>query len=179
MKSQKLRLRILRKIAQNALPQGTPTDAAAQTTVVAGSPPAFKASDAYPGIVVGLQAKNVPWVNGLADVLNTALFYSSNGKVSMPWMRQNNFNFSADQSPSVDLRNIMNFTKLVYNNLFTNLGAGFQQPLAPAQLQEKVHTLQTSQFLSNLSSLQPTGQLANKLGGNLKTIITNYLLQIK
>lgn len=177
--NRKVRLEILRKIAQAALPTAVPTDAAAKTTVVPGAPPPFKASNFYPGIVVGLQAKNVPWVDGLANILNTALFYSSNGQVSMPWMRQVNFNFSPDQSPSTDLRNIMSFTKQVYNYLFTSLGAGYQQPLTPAQLQQKVHTLQTSQFLSNLASLQPTGQLANKLGGNLKTIITNYLLQIK
>lgn len=177
--TRRARLEILKKIAQASLPAAVPSDEAAKTTVVAGSPPPFKASNAYPGIIVGLQAKNVPWVDGLADILNTSLYYSSNGQVSMPWMRQVNFSFSSDKSPSADLRNIMNFTKQVYNYLFTNLGSAYQQPLPADQLQEKIHTLQTSQFLSNLASANPTGQLATKLGGNLKTIITNYLLQIK
>lgn len=169
------RITILAKIAQTALPQDTTTP----NTVVSGSPPTFIASNFYPSMMVGLQAKNVPWVNGLANILNTALYYTSGGKVHMPWLRQTNFNFATDQAPSADLRNILNFSKLVYNQLFTNHGANFEQALIPEQIAERIRILANSSFFNNLSQVNPTGQLASKIGGNLKTIINDYLLQIK
>lgn len=178
MSASKARLKILNKIAQAVLPTDLPTDAMA-TKPVTGSPPSFNATDFYPGITAGFQAKNVPWINGLANLLNSSLYYSSAGKVHLPWMRSVNFNFGADQAPSVDLKNIMNFTKLVYNQLFTNLGQNYQQPLTPEQIAEKVRLLRASQPYNNLSQTNPTGQLATKIGGNLKTLINNYLLQIK
>ena len=178
MSASKARLKILNKIAQT-VPGNLPTDSVANTTPVTGSPPAFNASDYYPSFRIGFQAKNVPWINGLANLLNTSMYYASNGKVSLPWMRSVNFNFGADQVPSVDLRNIMNFTKLVYNQLFTNLGQAYEQPLTPEQIDEKIRLLKVSQFYNNLSQINPSGQLTIKIGGNLKTLINSYLLQIK
>lgn len=173
--NRKERLAILKKIAQTALPQDTTTP----STVVSGSPPSFIASNFYPSMMVGLQSKNVPWVNGLANILNTALYYTSGGKVHMPWLRQTNFNFATDQAPSVDLRNILSFSKLVYNQLFSDHGAAFEVALSPEQLADRIRILSNSPFFNNLSQVSNTGQLASKIGGNLKTIINDYLLQIK
>lgn len=178
MNLNKGRLKLLGKIAQN-VPQNLPTDSVANTTPITGSPPAFNASDYYPSMRIGFQTKNIPWINGLANLLNTSMFYAGGGKVSLPWMRSVNFTFGTDQVPSVDLRNIMNFTKLVYSQLFTNLGQAYQQPLTPEQIAEKIEILRNSQFYNNLSQVNPTGQLSTKIGGNLKTLINSYLLQIK
>lgn len=178
MSLNKGRLKVLIKIAQN-VPQDLPTDSVANTQPVTGSPPLFNASDYYPSMRIGFQVKNMPWINGLANLLNTSMFYASSGKVTLPWMRSVNFTFGTDQVPSVDLRNIMNFTKLVYNQLFTNLGQAYQQPLTPDQIIEKIELLRNSQFYNNLSRVNPTGQLSIKIGGNLKTLINSYLLQIK
>lgn len=175
----KFRLRLLKKLAQTNVPANTVTDSVAATTPVSGSPPVFSASGYYPTINLGFQAKNVPIINGLANILNTALYYTSNGQVSLPWMRGVNFNFSSDQSPSVDLKNIMNFSKLVYNQLFTNLGDNYRQQLTPEQIAEKIQVLKSSAPLNNLSPNIQNTQLSSKIGGNLKTIINNYLLQIK
>ena len=178
MSSSKVRLKILNKIAQAALPTNLPT-AATSNNPVTGSPPAFNASDYYPSIIIGYTSKNMPWINGLMNLLNTSLFYTSSGKVHLPWMRSVNFNFGTDQVPSVDLKNIMNFTKLVYNQILTNLGQAYQQPLTPQQIAEKIRILTASQPFNNLSQVNPSGQLSTKIGGNLKTLINNYLLQIK
>lgn len=174
----KARIKILKRIAQTALPTNLPTDATANNPVT-GSPPSFNATDYYPSITIGFTSKNVPWINGLVNLLNTSLFYASAGKVHIPWMRSVNFNFGTDQAPSVDLRNIMNFTKLVYNQIFTNLGQAYQQPLNPQQIAEKKRILLSSQAFNNLSQVNPSSQLSTKIGGNLKTLINNYLLQIK
>lgn len=179
MSASKARLKILNKIAQTTVPTNLPTDAVANTQPVTGSPPPFNASDFYPSLRIGFQAKNVPWINGLANLLNSAMFYSSGGKVHLPWMRSVNFNFGSDQVPSVDLKNIMNFSKLVYNQLFTNLGQAYQQPLTPQQVAEKIQILHSSQAFNNLSTTSPTSQVATKIGGNVKTLINDYLLQIK
>lgn len=171
------RIKLLKKIAQT--PPNLPTSGVSQTTVVSGSPPSFIASSYYPSTIIAFQAKNIPWINGLANLLNIATYYSSNGQVNLSWMRSNNFNFSTDQVPSTDLKNLMVFSKLVYGQLFTNSGAAYQQPLTPQEISDKIKILNSSQALNNLSAVQPTSQLSTKIGGNLRELIKNYLLQIK
>jgi len=173
----KLRLKILEKIAQTTL--NLPTDQISQTKTVAGSPPTFIATDYYPSIILGFSAKNAPIINGLSNLLNNALYYSSNGQVNLSWMRSNNFNFGTSQVPSIDLKNIMELCKLLYNKIYTDLGQSYKKTLTSEEISEKVKLLDNSQYLSNLSSVQPTSQLATKIGGNLKTLIHNYLAQIK
>lgn len=178
MLPRQLRLKLWEKIAQTP-PANTPTTQVAQTTTVSGSPPVFVASDWYPSVIVGFQSKNTPIINGLSNLLNTALFYTSNGQVHLPWMRQQNFVFGSDQFPDPNLRNLMNFSKLVYQQIFTNMGAPYQQPLTQPQIAEKIALLRNSPFLGNLSATNPTSQLATKISGNVRELITNYLLRIK
>jgi hypothetical protein len=177
MTSRKLRLKFLEKLAQ-ATPD-VPSEDVSKTTSVSGSPQSFVASNLYPTIITAFQSKNTSWINGLANVLNIAMYYTSGGNVSLPWMKSNNFNFDASQIPSVDLRNLMNFSKLVYNELFTNSGQPYKGQLTPLQISQKINKLNSSQFLNNLSSVQSGSQVNTKLGGNIKTLIQNYLLQIK
>lgn len=172
-----LRLQLWKKMAQTT--PNLPTEQVAQTKPVSGSPPTFVASQWYPSMLVGFQAKNIPWINGLTNLLNVAMFYTSNGQISMPWMRQQNFIFGADQVPSVDLRNLMNFSKLIYQHFFTDLGQPYQQALTPQQIADKINLLRNSPFFTNLSATSPTGQLAAHIGGNLRELIRDYLQQIK
>jgi len=172
------RIKLLHKIAQNAVNQLT-TDEVNKTNTVAGAPPVFTATSFYPTIITGFAAKNVPWINGLSNVLNDSLYYSSNGQINLTWMKNNNFNVGTTQIPSQDLKNIANFCKEVYQRLYTNLGTDFEQPLTTQQIAERVGYLNNNQYLNNLPLAMSSGQLTTKLGGNLKTIIKNYLLQIK
>lgn len=178
MLPRQLRLKLWEKMAQTP-PPNLPTTQVAQTKTVSGSPPAFTATSWYPSIIVGFQAKSVPIINGLSNLLNTALFYTSDGKVHMPFLRQQNFIFSTDQYPDINLRNLANFSKLIYQQLFTNMGAPYQQALTPPQIAEKIALLRNSPFLGNLTATNPTSQLATKISGNVRELITNYLLQIK
>ena len=176
--SNKVSLHILKKLAQDATNQMA-TDEANKNKTVAGSPPSFVASNAYPTIIQGFGAANVPWINNLSNVLNDSLYYSSNGQVHLNWMKSNNFNFGTTQIPSDDLKKIMSFCKVVYSHLYTNLGQNFKQPLNQAQIAEIVKFVNSNPALNSLPTVVSNGQLASKIGGNLKTIIQNYLLQIK
>jgi len=179
MLPRQLRLKLWEKIAQTPPPPNTPTPQVAQTQTVSGSPPIFIATDWYPSIIIGFQSKNAPIINGLSNLLNTTLFYTSGGQVHLRWMREQNFTFGSDQFPSSNLRNLMNFSKLIYQQIFTNMGVPYQQPLTPQQIAEKIALLRSSQFLGNLSATNPTSQLATKISGNVRELITNFLLRIK
>ncbi len=177
MVSRKLRLKFLEKIGQT--PPNVPTEEVAKTTSVSGNPPSFIASNQYPSIVIGFQSRNLPAINNLSNLLNNSLYYSSNGKIHLPWMKSNNFNFGTDQIPSADLKNLMNFTKVIYSQLFTNNGQNYKVQLTPQEIANKIKILQSNQSLNNLPAVQPGGQLATKVGGNVKNLIQDYLLQIK
>lgn len=175
----KFRRRIIEKLAQAATPDNLPTAEVTSTTTVSGSPPSFVATEYYPEIIQAFNSRNATIINGLTNVLNQALYYSSNGQVHLQWMRQVNFNFGMDGIPSVDLKNLMGFAKQLYMLVFTNHGEPDKQPLNPQEIEKRINLLKTSQFVGNLSSTNPVGQLSSKIGGNIKTIINDYLLQIK
>lgn len=172
------KLKILQRIAQTSVNQ-VATDAVNKTKSVAGSPPTFLAASAYPSLIIGFTAKNVPWINGLSSVLNNALYYSSNGQFNLSIMKNNNFTTDTSQIPSEDLKKIANFCKVIYQYLYTDNGKIFTQPLTTQQIADKINFLDNHQSLNNLPMSMSSGQLTTKLGGNLKTIIKDYLLQIK
>lgn len=172
----KFRKKIFERIAQTA---PLPTAQVAQTQSVSGSPPSFVVSNYYPSVILAFGNKNIPWINQLGNIINTSLFYTSNGQISLVTLKNVNFNFESDQAPSVDLKNLINFTKLMYNTIFTNLGQSYTQALNQQQIKDKVTKLFQSQPLNNLSSVNPIGQLATKINGNLKESIKNLLLQIQ
>jgi len=171
------RLKYLSKLAQSD--PNLPTEEVAKTQTVSGSPQNFIPSDLYPGIIIAYTSKNLPAINGLANVINLALYYSSNGQISLMSMKSSNFNIGTTNVPSQSLKNLMNFCKILYNQLFTDSGAEYKNKLTPEQIQEKITNLKNNQFLQNLPSTNPMGQLGTKLGGNLKTEIINYLSNIK
>jgi hypothetical protein len=169
-----LRIKILKKIAQTAVPAA----ANQSTTTVAGSPQTFIASDYYP-TVLAFSAKDAVIINDLSNVLNNALYYSSNGKIHLQWMKSVNFNFDMSNTPSADLHNLMGFTKQVYLQLYTNNGQLDKKALSAQEIINRLNSLKYSQYLNNMSATSTNSQLDTKIGGNLKTLINNYLLQIK
>lgn len=174
-----LRHRILSKFAQMEAPENLPTEEVTQTKTVSGTPSHFDIVQYYPTIITAFGFQNMNWITKLVDVVNQALFYTSDGKIQFKWMENNSFNFSSDGVPSTDLRNLMGFTKQIHDNLFTNNGAEYKQALNSEEIKKKIQTLKSSSFLSNLSQSNPMGQLKSKLGGDVKTLINDILLQIK
>lgn len=175
----KFRRRILEKLAQMNAPDNLPTEEAAKIKPVAGSPPSFMPANYYPTMTEAWGTRNLSIINDLTDAVNQGLYYTSDGKVHLPWMKGVNFNFGTDNVPSVDLKNIMGFAKQLHQLVFTNNGEDFQKALTSQEIAKKIAPLKTSQFISNLSTTNPMGQLSAKIGGNIKTIINNLLSLIK
>jgi hypothetical protein len=165
------------KLAQTQ--NNLPTTQVAKTKPVINNPPSFTATDWFPNVIVGFRERNIPAINGLTGLLNMAMFYTSDGQVHMQRLREQNFIFATDQIPDTNLRNLMSFSKLVYQTLFTHNGQPYQQALDSQQIAEKVNLLQSSPFLLNLSATSPTSQLAAKIGGNVREFIFNYLQRIR
>ena len=172
-----LRKRFLEKLAQ-ATPTGLPTDQQTTSTTISGSPPAFSATQLYPGIIAAFQAKNAVFINNLANLINNALFYDSGGKVNLLWARNVNFVFETDV-PSDSLRFLMLFSKLIFNNLFTNGGTPYLKQLSADEIKYKINLLNNSQPLNSLPVTAAGSQLYIKIGGNLKELVKSILLQIK
>lgn len=176
MKS-KLRLKILQRIAQSTT--DLPTESVSATKSISGAPTSFVASNLYPSIVTGFSSKNIGYINALADLLNTCIFYSSDGQLDLNRMRTNNFTVGLTSVPSADLKNFMGLGKVLYNTIFTEHGGEFKKQLTPQEIQELMENLKNNIYLQNLPSTNPSGQLATKVTGNIKTLIVNYLSNIK
>jgi len=173
--NRKFRLRILEKLAQTT--PNLPTDQVAKSKPMP-PPPAFQASAIYPGIRNGFNQASIPIIDGLVSLLNSAVHYASAGAVNYQYFRNNNFNFDASGAPSVDQKNLMNLSKRIYRTIL-NSGSAFPQPLTGQQISSMVENITASSEFNNLSQVSPTGQLAIKIQGNLKTLIFNYLTYLK
>lgn len=174
-----LRHRILSKFAQMEAPENLPTEEVAKTKTVSGSPSHFNIVQYYPTIITAFGSQNMNWITKLIDVVNQGLFYTSDGQIQLKWMENNSFNFGTDNVPSVDLKNLMGFSKQIYSHIFTNNGSEYERALTPEEISKKIQVLKSSSFLSNLSQSNPMGQLKSKLGSDIKTLINDILLQIK
>lgn len=174
MNNKNFRLKIFKKIAQDIT---IPTEQVAAEKQIA-PPPTFQASSMYPGINAGFNANVIIFINFLTDMLNTAIHYASGGTLNFQYFKNNSFNFDSSIAPSVDQKNLMNLSKKVFINLF-NSGNAFTHKLTAKEVTERVNNLLNSQDLQNLSSISPTGPIAQKIPGNLKEVITLYLNLIK
>lgn len=166
-------------MAQMETPSNLPTEEVTKTKTVSGAPSYFDVVQYYPTIITAFNSQNMGWIHQLINIVNQSLFYTSDGQIQFKWMQNNNFNVGTDSTPSVDLRNLMGFSKQIYSNLFTNNGAKYERPLTAEEIANKVQALKSSSYLSSLSQSNPMGQLQSKLGGNVKTLINDTLLQIK
>lgn len=167
--------RIFEKIGQTI--PAIPSDAVAKNKATI-PPPDFIASAIYPGLNIGFSSASIPIINAFIKLLNTSVHYASAGAVNFQTFRNNNFTFDASQAPSVDQRNLMNLSKLVYTTLL-NYGQPYKQALTGQQISSMVDRILASNFYQGLSQLNPTGTLATKIPGNIKTTINDYLIQLK
>lgn len=163
------RTRLLKRIAQA---QGAAPPVA--NTAAPAPPPPFQASSAYPGIRNGFNSASIALIDQLCNILNTALQYASNGKANFQIFRNNNFNFDTSGAADADQKNLMIFSQLLYRTLL-NSGNPFPQLLNGAQIQNMVQRLSNLPALASLSQTNPTGIIAQKIPGNLKTNILTQL----
>jgi hypothetical protein len=168
------RMKWLFVLAEDALP----TKELADSKPVAGNPQPFNAITLYPGMITAFSHNNANIIAGLANILNIALYYSSNGQKDLMDLKNLNFIFDTSAIPSVDLKNLMSVSKQFYNLLLTDHGLSYEKALSKEEIKEKVTELRNSQFLVNLSSTNTGSLLSSKIGGNVKNIINNYLLRI-
>jgi hypothetical protein len=190
----KLRLKMLNKIAQavpgapaspaspaspSALPaQPATTTPSSTTAATIPPPPNFKASAAW-GWLGGSGLYNptsVGFLDGLVSLLNTALHYASEGAFNWEKLR-NNFNVDPSGLHSVDAKNLFNLSKLVYQS-YLNSGTQFPAKVTGTQIAAWNNAVMQAQSYLNLSQLNPTGVVAQKMPGNLKDNIASILRQL-
>lgn len=172
----KLRQRVWIKLSQLNDNISIPTEKASLNKQIP-PPPTFQASSVYP-IRSGFNAATIAIIDQFSNILNIAMHYITSGKINFQVFRNNSFNFDASSAPSVDQKNLMNFSKKVFNIIY-NSGNAYDQQLSGKEIASKMDSLINCQELQNLSSLNPTGIVAQKIQGNLKTILINYLNYIK
>lgn len=175
--SLKARLKLLTKIAQMAdvainpnetTPQSTPN-----TTVSVPPPPGFTASQIWGWMPSMYNTNTMSTVNALISLLNTALHYASNGQLNWQELRNDNFQVDPSAAPSVDAKNLLNLSILVFRT-FVNGGNAPPQKPNPHQIAQWCNQIANSQPFLNLSQLNPTGAVAQKIPGGLKDTILNY-----
>ena len=145
-------------------------------TSVSGAPPQFQSL--FPSINIGFSATIVNQITQLSNYLNNVLFYLSEGKYNISQLYNNLANINTSSIVDQDLKKIVEFSKLVIQHLYNNKFA-FQKPLSNDEVRNRIDLLLNSQFLNNLANTNPTGQLAIKTNGNVKTNIKNFLQNIK
>lgn len=150
----------------------------AEESMVTTSPPDFSVISYYNTIVVGFGSQNAAIINKLFDLINSALFYISNGKYDLQWMKSQNFNFGTSAISLPELRNLMNFTKIIFYYLLNN-GQQFKNKLTNEAIQYRVDKVLSSNELKSLPTNLTSKKVQEKIGGSLKTMINNYLTLVR
>jgi hypothetical protein len=171
----KARLKILTRIAQQAtvddptIPKNAPNPAG-----VIAPPPTFRASDAWGWMNKVYNPFTVTTINNLVTTVSTALHYASNGQFNFQALRNDGFQVDSSGVPSIDTKNLLNLAILIYKTLL-NSGNQFPQKATPDQVQDWNKKISSSQSFLNLSQINPTGQLAQKMPVNIKESILSDL----
>lgn len=175
MFSLKERLKLLTRIAQAATPDPTASVAVgAPAAVTPPPPPAFQASGAWGWITNDYNSYTVSVINNLISMLNTALHISSKGQFNWLILRGNSFQVDPSGVPSIDTKNLLKLSQMVYKT-FINNGNQFKQKPTSEQIQNWGTAITGSQPFLNLSQLNPTGPIAQKIPGSLKDDILNLI----
>jgi hypothetical protein len=164
----KARLKLLTRIAQQGVQPATPA-----ATPVLPPPPGFSPMDVWGWLGRAYNSSSINTINSLFSILNTSLHYASNGQVNMQVLRDNGFNIDPSGMSSMDAKNLLNLSILAYKTI---LNSGNAMPtVSPDKIQIWCKQISNSQALMNLSQVNPTGQLAQKVPGNIKDNILNLL----
>lgn len=161
-----LRIRILNKIAQ--------TEPAAKPVPPA---PSITASQAYPSIRSGFDAAKVAIIDSLVGKLNVAIHTVTGGTYNLQILKNKNFIFDPSSFQSPDQKNLANFFVKVYQKLL-NSGNAFAHPLTDQELAPIIDSLLQAPELKNLSQVNPTGQVAQKVSSNIQQDIKSDLTRL-
>jgi len=162
----KNRKKVFEKIAQVAVPINPATPAAVTP------PTEFKASALVPNINVAFTPISVLYIDQLVNLLNTALHYSTSGKINFQILKNMNFTLDSSGLPSPDQKNLVKISEKIYNMFLT------KTMITPNQIDMFVTAMLASQEISNLSSVNPSGPIAQKVG-NLRANIIIILNKLK
>jgi hypothetical protein len=163
-------MRIFKKLAQTTTPS---------TTTVIGTPTPFLVTELYPSVILGLNGRNINFINLLGELLNKTIYYMSNGEIKMYELKQSSFNSGTTSVKDPLLKHVIDFAALVHNNLFTNKDEQYKKELTPEEIKAITQELLSSSELSVIPSSNPTSFLTSKIGGNLKEFIIKYLSNIR
>ena len=172
---QKLRLRILRKLAQTT----TQTTAPSTTAPPLGAPPAVP-SPLTATLNVGYNADTIPPLTSLLDILNKTLHYASDGKGNMQKIQNNAYTADDAKEPA---KSIGEVAKQAYQTFFNN-GKAHTGAYDAKQIGIWVDTLLGSSAYNNLATINSGSPLASKIqqatgGGTIKDAIRKQLDLIK
>lgn len=163
-----LRKKIINKLAQAQKAQTT------ETTFTLAPPPTIP-GDIFAHLNEGYNGGTTALLSGLINYLNTALYYASQGKDSIQRISTNSMDLSG---ATPDHRNIGMIAKKVFDT-FLNKKNPFPKKVLGTVIKQWADTILTMPEYNNLTQIRPTGMIATKLQGNLKTIILDYLNSIK
>ena len=182
MSPAKVRLKILQKIAQTVPSDPTTSTATpnATTNAAVAPDPSPLASSLYPTIRVGWDSARVSIIESLVRTLSMAANIATNGKYNLQILRNQNFQFDPSSLTDSDQKNLMVFFLKVYKTLL-NAGQPFTQALTPDQVTAMIPYLLQSPELANLSTINPTGQIAQKtpISGNFKDGIRDLVARLQ
>lgn len=154
-----------------------PTTPESTTAAQIPPPPNFQVSAAYGWMTNSYNSNTVASIDKLAGILNMALHYASNSKYNLLILRNQSFQVDPSAAPSIDAKNLLNLSVLLYKT-YLNSGNQFPQKPTGNQIQEWNSRIEQSQAFLNLSQLSPTGTIAQKMPGNIKDNILNILREI-
>jgi hypothetical protein len=178
----KVRLKILQKIAQTVPSDPTTSTATPNTTTNAAvaPDPSPLASSLYPSIRVGWDSARVAIIESLVRSLSSAANIATNGQYNLQTLRNQNFQFDPSSFTSPDQKNLLVFFLKVYKTLL-NAGQAFTQALTADQVSQMIPYLLQSPELANLSTINPTGQIAQKstIPGNFKDGIRDMVARLQ
>ena len=166
--NKKLRQRVLTKLAQT---QPTQPETTTQSIPAPAPPP----TDLFAHLNEGFNGATVAILSALTGRLNTALHYASQGKDNFQDIVNNNMDLSG---AAPDHRNVGGICQKLYGS-FLNRKNSFAKKIDPKTIATWADAITSSPEYNNLSQVNPTGQLAIKLQGNLKSELLNFMNGIK
>ena len=102
---------------------------------------------------------SVGFIDELVKLFNLALHYSSQGQHNWQTLRNNGFNVDPSGEKSVDAKNLLNLSKLIYSS-YLNSGNQFPAKVTGSQVATWNNDVLKAQSYLNLSQLSSTGEVA-------------------
>lgn len=113
-------------------------------------------------------------IRNMTVFLNEVMHYASDGRDNMQAMVNN----TAQQATSPDQMHINSLARLFYRT-FLNMGQDFKGMIQAQTIQGWADNILNSPDYSELSKINPTGPLATKIQGNIKSRILDLMTYIK